>query len=159
MQDQQRIRSWRRVRKNHSITSFALFVGFALAVFLNGVERIRRLCKNLPLKRRLSARIRKKSQILGVSERGRTSAKADKFAKALKIKGFAMEMTLRVRGHETLKTVSISRPRSLQTRSGRGFPHSHSNCDYWRPISQNAESRQNRGLFQIPAQNCKRPRT
>ena len=64
-----------------------------------------------------------------------------------------MEMTLRVRDDETLKTVSIPRPRSLETRTGRGFPHSHSNCGCWCPISQNAESRQNRGLFQIPAQN------
>ena len=57
----------------------------------------------------LCARICKRSQLSGFLNEARTPDNADNSAKALEIKGFAMEMTLRVRDDETLKTVSISR--------------------------------------------------
>ena len=46
--------------------------------------------------------------------------------KALKIQGFAVEMTLRERIDRTRVTSSYPTPRSLETRTERGFPHSHS---------------------------------
>lgn len=52
---------------------------------------------------RLCARIRKKWQFSGFLNEARTPAKAGNFANGLKIKGFAMEMTLRVRDDETPK--------------------------------------------------------
>jgi hypothetical protein len=55
-----------------------------------------------------------------------TAKKLQNLAKALKIQGFAVEMTLRERIDRTLVTSSYPTPRSLETRTERGFPHSHS---------------------------------
>jgi len=55
-----------------------------------------------------------------------TAKKLQNLAKALKIEGFAVEMTLRERIDRTLVTSSYPTPRSLETRTERGFPHSHS---------------------------------
>src|SRR6266436_6234417 len=46
-----------------------------------------------------------------------------------------------------------ARPRSLETRKGRGFPHSHSDGDCGCQIGQTAKTRVNHAFFQILVQN------
>src|SRR5437879_11273008 len=48
-----------------------------------------------------------------------------------------------------------ARPRSLETRKGRGFPHSHSDGDCGCQIGQTAKTRVNHAFFQILVQNQK----
>src|SRR6266481_4205435 len=48
-----------------------------------------------------------------------------------------------------------ARPRSLETRKGRGFPHSHSDGDCGCQIGQTAKTRVNHAFFQILVQNRK----
>jgi hypothetical protein len=48
-----------------------------------------------------------------------------------------------------------ARPRSLETRKGRGFPHSHSDGDYRCQIGTNCQTRANRTFLQILVQNRK----
>jgi hypothetical protein len=49
----------------------------------------------------------------------------------------------------------LSVPRSLETRTKRGFPHSHSDYDDGYPVWPESEPRWNCGPCQIPAQNLK----
>ncbi len=49
-----------------------------------------------------------------------------------------------------------ARPRSLETRKGRGFPHSHSDGDCGCQIGQTAKTRVNHAFFQILVQNHKK---
>ena len=65
--------------------------------------------------------------------------------------GLAVEMTLRGRKSVILTARSSRCPRSLETRTERGFPHFHGNgCG---PICQNYKIRQNRKGLQILVQN------
>src|ERR1700722_10468331 len=67
--------------------------------------------------------------------------------------GLAVEMTLRGRKSVILTRRSSRCPRSLETRTERGFPHFHSNGCGGGPICQNYKIRQNRKGLQILVQN------
>src|ERR1700724_26875 len=67
--------------------------------------------------------------------------------------GLAVEMTLRGRKSVILTRRSSRCPRSLETRTERGFPHFHSNGCGGGPICQNYKTRQNRKGLQILVQN------
>jgi hypothetical protein len=69
--------------------------------------------------------------------------------------GLAVEMTLRGRKTVILTARSSRCPRSLETRTERGFPHFHSNGCGGGPICQNYKTRQNRKGLQILVQNRK----
>jgi hypothetical protein len=67
--------------------------------------------------------------------------------------GLAVEMTLRGRDDAALHHNGSARPRSLEIRKGRGFPHSHSDGDCGCQIGTNCETSANRPFLQIVVQN------
>ena len=69
------------------------------------------------------------------------------------IRCFAVEMARRGRSGGTTNLRCLVRPRRLETRTERGFPHFHSNGGYCSLAHLKRQTRQNRGVRQILAQN------
>ena len=72
-----------------------------------------------------------------------------------RIRCFAVEMARRGRSGEITNLRFLVRPRRLETRTERGFPHFHSNGGYCSLAHLKRQTRQNRGVRQILAQNRK----
>jgi hypothetical protein len=72
-----------------------------------------------------------------------------------KIRCFAVEMARQGRLEGTANLRILVRPRRLETRTERGFPHFPSNGAYYALAHLKRQNLQNRGVRQILAQNEK----
>jgi hypothetical protein len=72
-----------------------------------------------------------------------------------RIRCFAVEMARRGRSGGIANLRFLVRPRRLETRTERGFPHFHSNGGYCSLAHLKRQALQNRGVRQILAQNQK----
>ena len=72
-----------------------------------------------------------------------------------RIRCFAVEMARRGRAGGITNLRFLVRPRRLETRTERGFPHFPSNGGYCSLAHLKRQTRQNRGVRQILAQNRK----
>ena len=70
-----------------------------------------------------------------------------------RIRCFAVEMARRGRSGGITNLRFLVRPRRLETRTERGFPHFHSNGGYCSLAHLKRQTLQNRGVRQILAQN------
>ena len=70
-----------------------------------------------------------------------------------RIRCFAVEMARRGRAGGITNLRFLVRPRRLETRTERGFPHFPSNGGYCSLAHLKRQTRQNRGVRQILAQN------
>ena len=73
-----------------------------------------------------------------------------------RIRCFAVEMARRGRAGGITNLRFLIRPRRLETRTERGFPHFPSNGGYCSLAHLKRQARQNRGVRQILAQNQKK---